>query len=205
MTKHDNLSASAPLSAAQPLLDSARLVAERIPVYGEPLAGMTRAAELASLKLNRTVTAYEVAIVLESVKDARRAVSPEHEDSHVDGLSYRAFAAALRPVAKAAPPVGKSTLADADIAEHLRREQVEAIRQERERTTDIKPWPEPKGRPMTHYPPLGTSDYPRQEPAMAKTTGRVTEQRASIDRTTAQAVHRGEAQVVNIGPPQTEA
>jgi len=36
-----------------------------------------------------------VAIILESVKDARRASDPLHYDSHIDGINYRAFALIL--------------------------------------------------------------------------------------------------------------
>jgi hypothetical protein len=62
-----------------------------------------RAAKIAALKLNKSISAYEVAIILESVKDARRAMSPDHYDSHIDGINYRAFALLLSGAQKGVP------------------------------------------------------------------------------------------------------
>jgi hypothetical protein len=62
-----------------------------------------RAAKIAALKLNKSISAYEVAIILESVKDARRAISPDHYDSHIDGINYRAFALLLSGAQKGVP------------------------------------------------------------------------------------------------------
>lgn len=77
------------LSAAKALID------ERGLAYGGIERSFNRAADLASLKLNMEITPYMVAIILESVKDARRAENPRHADSHLDGINYRAFAWAL--------------------------------------------------------------------------------------------------------------
>jgi hypothetical protein len=63
--------------------------------YGGIEQNFERAASLATLKLNRNISAYDVAIVMESVKDARRATCPDHYDSHIDGINYRAFALLL--------------------------------------------------------------------------------------------------------------
>jgi hypothetical protein len=75
------------------LQEALRILEDRGAVYGGVEQSFERAAQLATLKLDRVVTPYEIAIVLESVKDARRAVNPFHMDSHLDGLNYRAFAA----------------------------------------------------------------------------------------------------------------
>lgn len=80
----------------QILREAQRILEERGAVYGGVEQSFERAAQLASLKLDRVVTPYEVAIVLESVKDARRATNPFHFDSHLDGINYRAFAAEFR-------------------------------------------------------------------------------------------------------------
>jgi hypothetical protein len=77
------------------LTAAAALIDDRGVNYGGIEANFERAAALATLKLNRTLSAYDVAIVLESVKDARRAIAPEHYDSHIDGINYRAFALLL--------------------------------------------------------------------------------------------------------------
>jgi hypothetical protein len=77
------------------LTAAADLIAERGVNYGGIEANFDRAAKLATLKLDKAISAYDVAIVLESVKDARRATCPDHYDSHIDGINYRAFALML--------------------------------------------------------------------------------------------------------------
>ena len=85
------------LEAAMALIDN------RGVNYGGIEANFERAASISSLKLNKTITPYEVAIVLESVKDARRAISPDHYDSHIDAINYRAFALLLSGAQKDVP------------------------------------------------------------------------------------------------------
>jgi hypothetical protein len=76
------------------LRETARILGERGESYDSGSENsFPRAAAIASFKLNRNVTPYEVAIILESVKDARRAMQPENMDHHIDGVAYRAFAA----------------------------------------------------------------------------------------------------------------
>lgn len=72
------------------------IIGQRGETYGGIENSFNCAAKLASLKLDCVITPYMVAIILESVKDARRAASPDHFDSHLDGINYRAFAWALR-------------------------------------------------------------------------------------------------------------
>jgi hypothetical protein len=73
------------------LAEADDILAQRGESYGGVEESFTRAAQLATLKLNKPVTAYDVATIMESVKDARLAVNPDHWDSHVDGINYRAF------------------------------------------------------------------------------------------------------------------
>lgn len=75
------------------LKNVARTITERGVDYGKPENMFSRAAAIASLKLDRQVTTYEVAIIMESMKDARAAFQPGKPDHHIDGLAYRAFAA----------------------------------------------------------------------------------------------------------------
>jgi hypothetical protein len=77
------------------LTAAAALIDDRGVNYGGIEANFERAAKLATLKLDKNVSAYDVAIVMESVKDARRATCPDHYDSHIDGINYRAFALML--------------------------------------------------------------------------------------------------------------
>jgi hypothetical protein len=85
------------------LTEAAALIDDRGVNYGGIEANFERAAALATLKLNRNISAYDVAIVMESVKDARRAIAPEHYDSHLDGINYRAFAMLLSGAAPGVP------------------------------------------------------------------------------------------------------
>jgi hypothetical protein len=85
------------LEAAMALIDN------RGVNYGGIEQNFDRAAKIASLKLDKNISPYEVAIVLESVKDARRAISPDHYDSHIDGINYRAFALLLSGAQKDIP------------------------------------------------------------------------------------------------------
>ena len=66
--------------------------------YGGVESNLERAAIIASMKLDTHISAYDVAVIMESVKDARRAIDPTHADSHIDGLNYRAFAMMLAPI-----------------------------------------------------------------------------------------------------------
>lgn len=77
------------------LAEAGSLLAERGAAYGGIEDSFERAAAIASLKLNKPITAYDVATVLESVKDARKALNPTHRDSHIDGINYSAFRAAF--------------------------------------------------------------------------------------------------------------
>jgi hypothetical protein len=85
------------------LTEAAALIDDRGVNYGGIEQNFERAASLATLKLNRNISAYDVAIVMESVKDARRAIAPEHYDSHLDGINYRAFALLLSGAQKNVP------------------------------------------------------------------------------------------------------
>ena len=85
------------------LTAAAALIDDRGVNYGGIEASFDRAAKIATLKLDKNVSAYDVAIILESVKDARRATCPDHYDSHIDGINYRAFAMLLSGAAPGVP------------------------------------------------------------------------------------------------------
>jgi hypothetical protein len=80
---------------AHVMTEAAKVLKDRGNRFGEGV--LERSAKLASLKLNREVSAYEVAIVLESLKDARRAIEPFEQEHHTDGLNYRALASTYKP------------------------------------------------------------------------------------------------------------
>lgn len=102
------------MEVKQILASALALINERGVEYGGIEENFERAAAIASLKLNKSITPYEIAIVLESIKDARRAVSPDHYDSHIDGINYRAFALSLSGAAPDVP----STRRMANVIKH---------------------------------------------------------------------------------------
>ena len=51
-----------------------------------------RASKLASIRLNKTVSMYDVAIVMSCVKQARQTENPTLVDSWVDDVNYTAIA-----------------------------------------------------------------------------------------------------------------
>lgn len=102
------------MEVKQILASALALINERGVEYGGIEENFERAAAIATLKLNKSITPYEIAIVLESIKDARRAVSPDHYDSHIDGINYRAFALSLSGAAPDVP----STRRMANVIKH---------------------------------------------------------------------------------------
>lgn len=78
-------------------LAAAETMRDRGADYGPTTTCFETAAQLASLKLRRSVSPYDVAVVLGCVKEARLAHNPGHADSHVDRVAYAAIAASLAP------------------------------------------------------------------------------------------------------------
>jgi len=75
------------------LVQAADIIAERGEGYGGIENNFQLAADLASLRLGRSIHPYEVAIIMVCVKNARAFNSPNHMDSHVDAVNYEFFAA----------------------------------------------------------------------------------------------------------------
>ena len=81
------------------------ILKDRGAIYGGVEDHFTRAASIASLWLDREISARDVSMILASVKMARIATTPNHEDSFVDLCNYVAFAASF---SGAAPADGKA-------------------------------------------------------------------------------------------------
>jgi hypothetical protein len=75
------------------LRQSLKTLDDRGEVYGGVEQSFERAAQLATLMLDRIVTPHEVTNILIAVKLARAAVNPFHIDSYVDAINYMAFSA----------------------------------------------------------------------------------------------------------------
>lgn len=75
------------------LYKAADTLNQRAETYGDadPLFGDI--ANLATIVLGKPVTKYDVSVVMECLKLARRKVSPLLEDNYVDQVNYTAFSA----------------------------------------------------------------------------------------------------------------
>ena len=72
-----------------------QILKDRGTAYGGVEESFTRAASIATLWLDRPISARDVAVILAAVKMSRIAKTPGHEDSFVDMVNYVAFAAAF--------------------------------------------------------------------------------------------------------------
>jgi len=79
--------------AKQILTTSIDTIGSRGEEYGDASQSFSRASTIASTMLDKTITAYDVSIVLMAVKMARIAQNKTHIDSYVDLAAYTAFAA----------------------------------------------------------------------------------------------------------------
>lgn len=80
-------------NAKQILSTSIDIIGSRAEEYGDASQSFSRASTIASTMLDKTITAYDVSIVLMAVKMARIAQNKTHIDSYVDLAAYTAFAA----------------------------------------------------------------------------------------------------------------
>ena len=74
------------------LTTAASTLTERGHQYGPVELGFDRASKLASIRLNKPVSMYDIAIVLSCVKQARQTENPTLVDSWVDDVNYTAIA-----------------------------------------------------------------------------------------------------------------
>lgn len=72
------------------LLDTARdlTCGERNKDYGDPVTNMNDIAKLFNTRTGHHISGREVAIMMQCVKQARRATSPTHKDSYIDDMAY---------------------------------------------------------------------------------------------------------------------
>lgn len=76
------------------LEEAAEIIGERGKAYGEIEMNFQRAANVAKAA-GIDVGAYEVCMILASVKLARMSASPSKRDNYLDAINYLAFAAEL--------------------------------------------------------------------------------------------------------------
>ena len=89
-------------------------LADRAGSYGNEDDLFNTAAQIASLLTGVNLSKYDISVVMESVKLARRRFDPLNEDSYVDQINYCAFSAQFAREAfdKATQMVQRSTVQD---------------------------------------------------------------------------------------------
>ena len=75
------------------LKEAASLLGERGKEYGPEDACFQRSADLATIILNKSISKYDVAMILHANKLARLQESRTKSDHYVDGINYLAFGA----------------------------------------------------------------------------------------------------------------
>ena len=85
------------------LKTAAGLLADRGERYGAQDECFTRIANLASVFFNRTVTEYEVAMMMHFVKLGRAMETQDYVDNYIDGINYLAFATQFSGASKTDP------------------------------------------------------------------------------------------------------
>lgn len=74
------------------LSTSQRILEQRHNEYGDASASFVRIASIASLMLNKSITTYDVSVIMMAVKMSRLVNNKNHKDSWVDLINYTAFA-----------------------------------------------------------------------------------------------------------------
>ena len=100
---------------AEILTTAVQTLKERGHQYGPIELSFDRASKLASIRLNRPVSMYDVAVIMSCVKQARQTENPTLVDSWVDDVNYTAIAGQF-----AAAQFGSTTIED-EIAAMARR------------------------------------------------------------------------------------
>lgn len=77
----------------QILLDTTRTLTERTAEYGSPAEAFQRAATIASTVLGKSLTAYDIVMIMNAVKLSRLPTSRDKVDNYADAINYLAFAA----------------------------------------------------------------------------------------------------------------
>lgn len=75
------------------LITCLAILDQRAKIYGNEDVLFEVAAQIASLISGHDYRKYDISIVMESVKLARRRVDPMHQNSYRDQINYAAFSA----------------------------------------------------------------------------------------------------------------
>ena len=71
------------------------IVDDRSEQYGDMKATITRQADISTLLLGKTITPYDIAMIMHATKLGRLEGGRSKADSYIDGINYLAFAASF--------------------------------------------------------------------------------------------------------------
>ena len=75
------------------LYKAASILNERDKMYGDVTPLFENAAQLASIMTGKELTKYDISVVMEAIKLARRRANPKLADHYIDNVNYTAFSA----------------------------------------------------------------------------------------------------------------
>jgi hypothetical protein len=109
------------------LYKAAEILNKRGAVYGDIDPLFENAAKLASIITGKEFSKYDISVVMESIKLARRRANFKLPDHYVDNVNYTAFSAQFaledtegeKPAAVATQPVDEDTSYVQDISVHF--------------------------------------------------------------------------------------
>jgi hypothetical protein len=97
------------------LRNAANIYNERGKQYGDIEVMFDTAAAIATLMTGREYNKYDITVVMEAVKLARRRANPFNPDNYIDGVNYMTFSAQFAKAPLAA------TIVDDGIAEFAKK------------------------------------------------------------------------------------
>jgi hypothetical protein len=92
---------------------------ERGKQYGDIEVMFDTAAAIATMMTGREFSKYDVTVVMEAIKMARRRVNPTNPDNYVDGINYATFSAQFAKVSE--PIISDHISIEADIVEFAKK------------------------------------------------------------------------------------
>ena len=87
----------------QTLIAAGKILNDRAQEYGGEEACFKRISDLATIVLNKSISEYDVAMILHCVKLGRLQESRQKDDNYIDAINYLAFAGEFAGVPKPAP------------------------------------------------------------------------------------------------------
>jgi hypothetical protein len=109
------------------LYKAAEILNDRGAMYGDIKDVFSHAAQIASLISGKDYNEYDISVVMEALKLARRRANPKLADNYIDNVNYTAFSAQFalndiegeKPAAVATQPVDEDIPYVQDISVHF--------------------------------------------------------------------------------------